>query len=345
MNPKMFASDKILHHLERIQSWKRGENPFAVTVEIDPANVCNHRCPGCFGFAKDSKESLDKDLMFSFIDQIVQLKAKGLTFTGGGEPLCNSSTELAIGYAQKKGLHVGLITNGSLLHKFDMGYLVKNCLWIRVSLDGGTPELHRKTHGVDDFGRIVENVRELIEKRDEHNPGCTVGVGYLTGRGTDNLGDMVDFVRVAVGLGVDYAQFRPFLVNSKGDFSDFTPIDWEPFLKMSTHRTKVLCSKHKYDSMAYGMVERKYGKCYGHQFATALCATGDMTICCHTRGLDWATLGNIRKNTVEEIWNSERRKQAVEKIDLNKCPLLCRCDTFNEILWQINQGKEHVNFL
>ena len=343
-----FIPDKILKHSDKIAAWLAGENPFAVTVEIDPTNVCNHKCPGCFGFAVDSRESLSRDEMESFITQISKLGAKALAFTGGGEPLCNPHTEKMIHHAKRKRLDVGLITNGSLLGKTDMESLLESCLWIRISLDAGNSKLHKLTHGIDDFYKIVSNIARLVETKERTRADCTVGIAYLTGKHTDDYAEMMEFVDAALGLGVDYAQFRPYMTatnKTKENRTNFRVIDWRPFESRSTERTKILRSTHKYDAMRQGYIQRYYEKCYGHQFATTLTATGDMTVCCHTRGLSWATLGNIREKTVEEIWNSQERRDAVNRIDLAKCPLLCRCDRFNEVLWHITQPVMHPNFL
>jgi len=337
-----FDSNKILGHLDKIIEWLDGKNPFAVTMEVDPTDKCNHHCPGCAGGRTSNDTMLGELEMMRVIKQATVLGLRGITFTGGGEPLLNPYTIESMDYAKRLGLDVGLITNGSIGYP-DWPKLLKICSWIRISLDAGTPEMHRLTHGSKGFARVVQNIRNIVSTKD--SDGCTMGLGYLTGKGTDGFRDMMDFVDLAIELGVDYAQFRPYHTQASKDLHRFRPIDWAPFERKSTPKTAVLTSKHKYDAMLNGEIERRYDTCYGHQFATTLCANGDLTICCHTRGLPWATLGNIRDKSLEEIWNSEQRQEAVERIDLSKCPLLCRCNTFNEILWQIKQPKTHPNFL
>ena len=56
-------------------------------------------------------------------------------------------------------------------------------------------------------------------------------------------------------------------------------------------------------------------------------------------------LGNIKKQSFTEIWNSEQRKKAYEKINFKDCIPLCRCNTFNQILWELKKPADHVNFL
>ena len=352
MNPKQFASDKILHHLVPVHDWLNGFNPFVITMEIDPTDECNHNCPGCAGGRQKSGDrwaSLTGNEMGAALLGAEDLGVRGVVFTGGGEPLMNPATIEVLKNAgdpleKRRHFDIGLITNGSFMEGIE-NTLLRVCAWIRISVDAGNIEMHRKTHGANDFHKIVDNIINLVKVKESMGYECTIGVGYLTGKGTSISEEIVEFIDLAVAMGVDYAQFRPYHTQAKRNLSDFTPIDWEPFMAGGTEKTDILISKHKYDSMAMGEAKRNYEKCYGHQFATTLCANGNLTICCHTRGLKWATLGNIKEKTLGEIWESQERQGAIDRIVLDECPLYCRCDTFNEILWQMKQRKEHVNFL
>lgn len=346
MNPKQFGSDKILNHLNEVSEWYRGGNPFPITMELDLTNKCNHHCPGCVGGRHNNEELSEKEAA-TIIYELDALGCKGLIFTGGGEPLCSPHVIKAVEYAGRSGMDVGFITNGSLLHKIDCKTLLDCCTWIRISLDAGSYTMHKKVHGTNDFAEVVKNIGNLTSLKDKIESSCTVGTGYLTGKGTDDPEDMMDFVCLSIELQVDYAQFRPFLrPDDKLDFSDFKRIDFTPYFKKETEKTKILYSKHKYDSMKNGEVKRVYDKCYGQQFASVISAAGDMVVCCHGRGGNPSMyLGNIKKQTIKEIWGSVKRQKIVESIQIEKCPLLCRADTFNTILWNIKQKKEHINFL
>lgn len=344
---KQFASDKILQHLQVIQDWKDGKNPYAITTEIDPTNLCNHRCPGCAGWLASSKnkDSLSIERLRDIINQIYIEGGKAVTFTGGGEPLVNYATIKAIDFAKERGLDVGLVCNGTLIKNRMPEHLIKNCTWIRISLDAGSLAMHRFTHGVDDYFLVLKNIELLVNIKNRMKSNCTIGVGYLTGQGTDSYSDMMDFVDIAIDLGVDYAQFRPYHTAALKDMHRFKKMDFTPFVKRGNDKTKILYSKHKYDCIMQGKLKPEYDKCYGHQFAAVITATGDMTLCCHTRGLSKFTLGNIHKSTIYNIWNGDQRKEVINKINVNKCPALCRANTFNYILWEMVKKKEHVNFL
>jgi len=347
---RQFSSDKILSHLDRVHAWIRGENPAPITVELDMTNICNHRCPECSGwyFQNRDFDSLSLDLAKDIIRQLAKAQVRGLIFTGGGEPLCHPHIKEVVKMAHNLGLDVSFITNGSLLTQQISEVLLKSCTWIRVSLDAASAATFERIHGMDGtaFNKVVDNIALLTKLKKKLKSKSTIGVGYLTCDHTKN--EMFDMAIFCKKLGVDYLQFRPLQMHNNGKFQYHrTNIKKEIFrcLKQSHDGYKVLYSKHKYDMMRDKNYGRNYQRCYGHQFATVISADARMYICCHMRGFDKYCIGNLKTNTFEEIWNSEQRKRVSENIDFRECIPLCRDNTFNQILWNIKQPKEHINFL
>lgn len=347
---RQFSSDKILKHLDRVNEWLRGRNPPPITVELDMTNKCNHRCPQCVVnyFRVADNSSLSKDLARDIILQLARSKIRGLIFTGGGEPLCNPYTLKAVELARTKGLDSGFITNGSLFNQESAKIVLKNCTWLRVSLDAASPEVFKASHGLDgnEFNRVVNNIALLVRTKEKLRSKCIIGVGFLTCDAT--ISDMVKAAVLSKKLGVDYLQFRPMQIHDGGKFAyHWTDVGNEiaEALKYSGDGFQVLYSKHKYEMAHDPRFGRHYGKCYGQQFATVISASGKMYVCCHTRGYGKYCIGDLHKKTFKEIWNSRRRKAVVKRIDFRDCIPLCRDNTFNQILWNIKQPREHVNFL
>jgi len=347
---RQFSSDKILKHLDRVNEWLGGGNPSPITVELDMTNICNHRCPECSGwyFKDRGNDYLSKRLAKDIVEQLAKAKIRGLIFTGGGEPLCNSWTTDIVSMANRLGLDIGFITNGSLINEKNAEILLKSCTWIRISLDAFNKTMFKKVHGVDGnvFDKVVDNLRLLVNMKKKLKSSTTIGLGYLTCDYTKD--GLIGMTRFAKGLKVDYLQFRPVQRHNNGNFvydkSNLRECIYK-CLEQSTNTFSVVYSKHKYDMMHRKDYGRNYGKCYGHQFATVVAADGKMYICCHLRGNEKYCIGDLRKKTFEEIWNSTFRKKIADNIDFNDCVPLCRDNTFNQILWNIKQPKEHVNFL
>lgn len=347
---KQFSSDKILKHLDRVSAWTRGENPPPITVEFDMSNICNHRCPQCSGmYFRDSKNDLlPEGLAKKILRQLAKAAVRGLIFTGGGEPLCNPKTPAMVILARKLGMDVGFITNGALITERVAEILIQNCLWIRVSVDAASASVYKKTHGSgrEAFNKLLKKIGMLVEKKRQFASAVTVGVGFLTSRYTRK--DMRRAAELFKEIGVDYLQFRPMQIHNNGRFYyDLLDIEKElnEALKEDCEDFSVLFSRHKYEMMKHKDYGRNYGRCFGHQFATVVGADGKMYLCCHMRGNRKYCIGDLNKSAFKDIWNSEQRMKAVERIDFADCIPLCRDNTFNQILWNMSQPREHKNFL
>ncbi len=345
---KQFSSDKILKHLDRVNEWLEGGNPYPITMELDMTNVCSHRCPECVSgyFQCESQESIPRDLAERIVRELAECKVRGLIFTGGGEP--HKDTPAMIELAHGLGIDTALITNGSHLTDTNMRAALEHCVWIRVSLDAIRPETFEKMHGLGAaaFEKVVANIKRLAKLKRDLRSDCTVGVGFLTCE--DTAGEMVEAAREIKAWGVDYLQFRPLQVHRGGKFDyHWLEVDEriEEALSYSGGGYDVLFSKHKYQMIKRQDYGRTYGKCYGQQFASTIAADAKVYVCCHLRDYDKYCVGDLREQSFMDIWNGERRRQVAASIDFRDCIPLCRDNTFNQILWEIRQPKAHENFL
>jgi len=325
-------------------------------------NVCNQKCPHCFGFwpERDSAR-MCLDEAKAILNQLKLVGARGVTFTGGGDPLVNPATPEAVEYARELGLDVGFITNAQTLKPDAADILIRSCVWIRVSLDAATPEVFRLTHGMapEQFSTVLGNIRLLVARKKALEREVTLGLGFLTAPKT--RADVYAFARLGQELGVDYSQYRP-LLRRQGeadlDYSDATLLDEMLRAKrdFETPTYRVLCSEHKYHLISEGRLERGYRKCYGQNFAAVVAADRKMYVCCHMRGVAKYEIGDLSHDTASGVWSSEKRRRVADSVDFADCPPLCRCDSFNEILGKLkDEGRtlddapdgpwEHTNFI
>ena len=277
------------------------------------------------------------------IQQIKEIGARGITFTGGGDPLVNPAAMDAIRFAKESGLDVGFITNGQALNEESCDAILKTCVWTRISVDAATPEIFFKTHGMGarSFEVVLENIRLLVRRKRELGSATTVGIGFLTSNETEP--DIYSFAALGQELGVDYAQYRPLLRRmgeEEIDYSSKRILDemLRAQDEFSNDVYRVVCSEHKYRRIEAGKTDRPYKKCYGQHFAAVVAADQKMYVCCHMRGVEKYAIGDLSSQSLEEIWNSEKRQKIADTIDFKDCPPLCRCDSFNEILWDLKDG-------
>jgi len=344
-NP-IFTADKIFRHGDKLRAWLDGENPFPITVEIDPCGACNSHCPRCVGGEK--RGMLPVGATVCLLHELANGGTRGVIFTGGGEPTLHPQLPLFLEVASGLGMDVGLITNGLRLTEELRSAIAKHATWVRVSLDAANPEDYARSHGGtrDEFEQVVENVRLLSTE-----PKCeTVGVGILVEN--ENLGSMKQAVVLCRETGADYVQFRPYYYGWYGDESE--GLDVERYFR-EFHQAKrigqngflVLHSEAKFEKLLLGDTERHYSFCWGQQFCGVVTAVGDVALCCLLRGNPRFVLGNILLTSFAEIWNGERRQEVLLNLDMSRdCPPLCRCDHINATLEKYRQeNPKHENFL
>lgn len=340
-----FSPDKIFAHPERVRGWLDGGLSSPITFELDITNRCNNKCPSCFGFhpGLDSAQIKYADIK-RVLRQVKAAGGKAVTFTGGGEPAVHPDIIPALRYARSLGLDSALITNGLKMDETLARAVLETCTWTRLSLDAASPEVYRATHGLGPaaWEKVKANTAMLARLKRETGSPCTVGIGFLTSPGTAR--DILPFAALGRKLGVDYAQYRPLLRRHGEEEVDYSPARIVRGIALAEKKYsgpgfKVLNSVHKYALISRGDLGRGYGQCYGHNFAAVVCADLKMYICCHMRGIKKYSVGDLKKRSVSAIWSSRGRAAACAAIDFRDCPPLCRCDSFNRILWKLKEDR------
>lgn len=364
-----FSGDKILAHAEHLAALMRGEVPPPIVVELDLTNRCQLDC----GFCTNAAHRKEKPVWLEFrtaaciLADMSQLGVKAVTFTGGGEPLLHPDADRLIGAARHLGMDVALITNGMLLDRVDLRALVDRCTWIRVSVDAHNRESYYVSKKVDAWERVEANIGLLVDAKREYKSDCTIGLGYLTD--AERAEGFVAFASHFQRSGVDYVQARPITYMPgderaslqkdvellREDRIDITALgEAEPrFLSVPSilgrarqyqhDGYRVLASTPKYTGMGQ---PRGYDHCTGVYFACVVGATGDVWPCCHLRGEQWSSLGNIHERLLSEIWaDVETRNRVYGQIDVKRCMPLCRFHRTNQLLAGVNWRPEHPAFL
>lgn len=142
------TGSKLLAHPDRLKKFRDDNNPTPIVMHIMPTDICNFQCTFCSvgnrsGYEKAKlvpgakPDVLQLSQIRHVVDFLVSKGLKGVILSGGGEPTIfrddegNDFGDL-IKYLRSKGLEIGLITNGSMLNKWEKE--VAELTWVRVSL-------------------------------------------------------------------------------------------------------------------------------------------------------------------------------------------------------------------
>lgn len=329
---------KLYYHPKKLEEFFLNGNTTPVTWELDPTNRCNHNCIGCYAAGaggRTNDDSLDLEQAKDYVNQIYSLGGKGINLTGGGDPMVNKITPDLIEYIRSLGIDVGMITNGTIFTDESIETVVRNCKWVRISIDGGNPHVYSNIRKVNErhFHLAFRNMKKLVEKKKELNSNITIGSGFLTSTLTNS--SLREYVELCKDSGIDYIQIRPF----HNDYS--LPDDIDEILKLSDKNFKIYFAKHKYDKN----YKKKYKECYAQNFSGVI-NVHSVYLCCHFRGLESKKLGDLREKTLLEIWAGKKRKEILRDLNLDKCLPHCRLDLVNRELNYIKSSEpQHINFI
>jgi MoaA/NifB/PqqE/SkfB family radical SAM enzyme len=191
----------------KTQKWLKRDTVWGMPYRyvIDPLNICNLRCPLCptgLGTLGRERGRMTLENFSSLIDQIVPY-AYLVEMYNWGEPFLHPQIFEMISYASSKRIAVKLSTN---LNRFNREMAAKTVASgldsVLVSIDGATQETYAKYRRGGNLGRVLENVRLLVEeKRKAHSNTPFITLRMLVNR--YNEGEIEDLREIAGELDVD----------------------------------------------------------------------------------------------------------------------------------------------
>jgi len=328
-------TNKILFHLERLQSFLRGEAVYPISVEMDLSDCCNLKCLWCRFSKSHNPTIMPYWLAEKILKELAEVGVKSIVYSGGGEPLLNPQFKEIADLGHSLGLDQGIYTNGVYVHKY-VETLNQKMKFVYISLDAATRETFLKSKGSDLFDQVLGNISLLCRHKDK----ATIGLGFLVSPGNEHeIGFFTEFLDA---FGVDYIQFRPAVTEN---------IDkkWlrQVMKALSEYREVhgIFIADYKFNDLLRENGGRTYSKCLGHNFLGGISADGTVWLCLNKRHHKGFDVGNLKVQSFKEVWNGERRREAIQKINLDDCMRLCRPHELNKFLNHIVKGNPHSSFL
>jgi len=358
---------KIFHHLDRLYELQRTGDTNPVHMTIGLTNYCNHKCPWCYinwyqagrtsersgaGNARRRAVNAD-DRLIEAVGEAVEMGLKAVTIVGDGEPTLHKKFVPYLGQLADMGLDIGLFSNLSARNPKVTEAIADHCFFARCSLDAASAQVHRKSHGSDDYDLVIANLKKLLASRGA-SKRPVIGIQFVTNQW--NYWQLPAAAKTYRELGVDYMTIKPALKNELNPAhpANETPSekvfdlmrqaeaearqDFAVYAKFPQFR-EVL--EHKTNDARY------YGKCYATPISPYLDEDGSVELCGNLKGRGF-TMGNIHESSFQEIWSSSQRRECMARINLFKCPSGCRLDPLNKVLWDAfhpDSDTQHPNFV
>lgn len=288
------------------------------------SNKCNFRCPMCdqwkMGQSEKPQEYLSSKEMKSVVDQAAAWGIKSFGISGG-EPLIFKDRILELlSYANKKKMYTHFVTNGWLLDEETIREYDKlGGGHISLSLDALSP-MHDDLRGVPGaFERVMKAIK-AYEAVKPKNILLKINL-VISNKNLDEVLDVVEMTK-KVGASIFVQPYDPYNWETRKklshkEYHENYPM-WVSRARMDKLKTvvdKMIEMKKKDASLIINSLEHlqaipKYfslelnrSKCYVAYRSLVIGPFGEVSVC------KYGDVGNVRKNTIKEIWKSDKYNQ------------------------------------
>ncbi len=351
---------KFLWHQDRVDTFLRGR-PYdikPITVEFVPSLDCNFGCGHCTydqwknrTIDKIGHRKMLKENMQFLLDKLAYSGVKSMIITGGGEPFTNPHTIEGIEYAKSLGFDLGVFTNGSLLNPEKIDKISSHANFVRISLDAVTEDVYLAFHGINNpriFETVKANIKYFASISQRKSKTASFGLGVIVKEfNVDDMTNVAVFARDVVnetGGGIKAINYRP-VINYREREKQISPVVLEKAKRHEekirrvledTHITPFFAFDYFADAVAGQERKKEYQKCLANPWAASVAYDGNLYLCSENDGNQKFALGNLLNQSLDEIWESSRRKEIIGCIGDCEAPT-CKLHRLNKSLNRIGE--------
>lgn len=295
------------------------------SAHIHLSKRCNLRCIHCYNSSgPEMQDELTFEELTDFMDQLKAMGAFEVTISGG-EPFYHPRIWDLLAYARRH-FSVTVLTNGLLIDDEACERLRElGIKEIYVSLDGASPQTNDAIRGNGTFRRATAAVRRMVAH------GLPVYLNVVVTR--QNKHELDAMVELAKQLGVGRIAMQEAIDQGRAADSDVLlgPEEVAEFKKWLFKRrlteTEILVGElDEYAApAALSQNGREYPDlCPAIRGSLALLPNGDTVPCTLMERPELVT-GNIRKQSLFDIWNHSPLHQMLRALSKNDCEVCSQC--------------------
>jgi molybdenum cofactor biosynthesis enzyme MoaA len=281
------------------------------------------------------------------------LGIKSITVTGDGEPTLNPTMYEALTLGKAQGLDIGFATNGIALSINKSKVILDSCVWVRFNLSAVSQRGYQTIHGVNEWDRVKQNIEQMVQLKGINKNNTTIGFQMVLT--PEALDEVIPEAKLAVALGVDYFVIKQFSDPECEAMSRFS-LDWydnpevlkvlKEVEQLSNDTTKIV---PKWD-MIHSKGIRQYDRCVDCALLFQISGSSKCYPCGYLFGDERYCYGDLKKQTLQEILESERYWAVVKEMRDNfnvhtQCKGCCRHDFSNKFIWDYLREPQHLNFI
>lgn len=352
------APTKVLAHEQLLRDFVEGREIRPIHMRIGIMGACNMRCNFCNFHSPNEENFYD---LFSFKDSIPTAKAialltefaatggRAVTFCGSGECTIHPGYVEICRAAHAAGLRIGLINNGSRLHRDELARCIAEThTWVRIGLNAGTEETFNgitrdREHT---FSRFITSVGRLREEAVD--PDFRIGFNYVITM--ENYREIRQAAKLARDSGAHYVRFEPEFYSAMGHETIESVMPevgaaLTDAAAMATDRFEVSIPKLDRGPMdQVDTVEGDFEHCHYSRFVTAVGADGHLYPCPQVHLNSRYRIGNVLEDGYQEVLEGGKRAEweasNPRRTDLCKS---CFYRPQNELLEWLRRGQISID--
>ncbi len=269
-----------------------------VSISFEPTTSCNLRCPECpSGLRSFTRPTgmLEESLFKRVIDQLAPTLSY-LTFYFQGEPFLHPDFLQMVRYASKKGIYTATSTNAHFFKDETSRTTVESSLdRLIISIDGTSQDTYQSYRVGGSLEKVIEGTRNLIKWRNElKSKTPRVIFQFLIVRHNEH--EIPEVYKLADKLGVDDVVLKTAQIYDYKNGSDLIPVNE----RYSRYR--------KTNTGTFEIKNKLLNECWKMWHSCVITWDGKVVPCCFDKDAHFV-LGDLTKNSFEEIWNSEKYNQ------------------------------------
>ncbi|MGC2413879.1 MAG: radical SAM protein [Stellaceae bacterium] len=293
--PKKIANAMIAEWELRRQNTVLRSHPYYYIIDV--CDVCNLRCPLCptGNLSIARKQAMLSLQQYKEVFDKIKEYALVVSMYNHGEPLLNPDVFSIVEHTHRNRVGTNISSNFNWPQPVEINDFIRSGLdYVTVSLDGVTQEAYEQYRVRGDIAEVFENLRRLVSaKKVLKSKTPFVEWQFIVFKHNEH--EMAAARKLAAEIGVDLLRFVSPGMQPEDMHNAELQDKWMPDNPLYWERNPKLVEERGY------VFDRACFYLYRSMF---IYPGGGVTPCCFAHD-DRQDFGNIYRNSVAEIWNSE----------------------------------------
>ena len=294
-------------------------------IKFSLTNICNYRCVMCFNPALKQKRGFISDaLVEKILNECKEIGVHGISLAATGDPLIHKGFAGYLKRAKQLGFYASTTSNCSFLTKeLSQVILDEGLDRFNISIYSTNPEEHKAYAEASNFEQVTENIRYFLELWKKSGSDTEVNMWFLPIPGVNTYEKYLEYWKpIADNVGLDLPVKPP--VNFTG---------WiDTYGQPSKQRFQI-----ERNRKGLWLVWNRISRCAHVRYYLFIHHNGDVVPCCNvpeSDGSDGVLFGNVERESIMDIWTSERYltfKRDLYRRKLDAYPACARCSEVRQV--------------